>query len=140
MKGYALDVYGTNRGGIISQNITLMRMKTTKNLKPVCRAPNRYCLKCFGGTMDIEDFRKVGADNYPHLHMPDSVYIVPNVVVKTAAEPPRMATARDIRSKMEEINNSTTTTETLRLKRPKPLAREKNNLESMLGLTRTSKK
>jgi hypothetical protein len=72
--------------------------------------------------------------------MPDSVYIVPNVVVKTTAEPPRMATARDIRSKMEEINNSTTTTETLRLKRPKPLAREKNNLESMLGLTRTSKK
>jgi hypothetical protein len=140
MKAYAMDSYGMNRGGIICQNISLMRMKTTKNLKPICRAPSRYCLKCFGGTMDIEDFRKVGMDNYPHLQMPDSLHVVPHIIVKSTPEPPRMATARDIKSKMEEINNSTTTTETLRLKRPKPLSRDKNNLESMLGITRTSKK
>lgn len=140
MKAYALDNYGLNKGGIISQNITLMRMKTTKNLKPVCRAPSRYCLKIFGGPMDIEEFRKVGADNFPHLQMPDSLHIIPHVVTKTTVEPARMATARDIKNKMEEINNSTTTTETLRLKRPKPLSRDKNNIESMLGITRTSKK
>lgn len=90
--------------------------------------------------MDIEEFRKVGADNFPHLQMPDSLHIIPHVVTKTTVEPARMATARDIKNKMEEINNSTTTTETLRLKRPKPLSRDKNNIESMLGITRTSKK
>ena len=140
MKAYALDTYGINKGGIISQNITLMRMKTTTKLKPVCRAPNRYCLKCFGGTMDIDEFRSVGADNYPHLQMPDSLYVIPHIVAKATPEQPRKATARDIKNKMDEINNSTTTTETLRLKRPKPLQRDKNNLESMLGITRTSKK
>ena len=140
MKAYAVDAYGITRGGIISQNISLMRMKTTKNLKSVCRAPNRYCLKAFGGTMDIEEFRNVGADNFPHLQMPNAIYMSPHILNKTSNESRSMATARDNKSKMEEINNSTTTTETLRLKRPKPLARDKNNLESMLGITRTSKK
>lgn len=140
MKAYAIETYGTNKSGIICQNISLMRLKSTKQLKPLKRAPNKYCLKCFGGTMDIEEFRNIGdSEGVPRLQMPDSVHIVPHVI-KTTIEPSRTATAKDIKYKMEEINNSTTTTETLRLKRPKPLSRDKNNLESMLGITRTSKK
>jgi hypothetical protein len=140
MKAYALDSYGINKGGIICQNISLMRLKTVNKLGPITRAPNRYCLKCFGGTMDIHEFRKVGADNFPHLQMPDSVYIMPQVVQKQFQEPQRISTARDLKNKMEEINNSQTTTETLKLKRPKPLKRDENNLESMLGIKRTSRK
>lgn len=90
--------------------------------------------------MDIEEFRKVGADNYPHLQMPDSLYIVPQINTKQFQEPQRVSTARDLKGKLDEINNSQTTTETLRLKRPKPLKREENNLESMLGIKRTSRK
>jgi len=90
--------------------------------------------------MDIDEFRKVGADNFPHLQMPDSVHIMPQVVHKQFQEPQRMSTARDLKNKLEEINNSQTTTETLKLKRPKPLKRDENNLESMLGIKRTSRK
>lgn len=139
-KAYAVDKYNVNQSGIICQNISLMRLKTVKNLSPITRAPNRYCLKCFGGTMDIDEFRNVGADNYPHLQMPDSVHIMPQMVQKQFQEPQRMSTARELKNKMEEINNSQTTTETLKLKRPKPLKRDENNLESMLGIKRTSRK
>lgn len=140
MKGYALDKYGINKGGIIFQNISLMRLKSVNKLGPITRAPNRYCLKCFGGTLDIDEFRKVGADNYPHLQMPDSVYIMPQVVHRQSLEPQRVSTSRDIKNKMDEINNSQATSETLKLKRHKPLVREGNNLESMLGIKRTSRK
>ena len=107
-------------------------------------APNRYCLKCFGGTMDIEEFRNVSPDKYPRLKEPNSIYIPCEVITKNSmSDQPRTEytkarSVKNLKEKMSEINNSKTSTETLRLKRPKPLQRDKNNLESMLGITRSS--
>jgi hypothetical protein len=145
-KAFALDKYGVNKGSIISQNIALYRKRSTDNLQPLTPAPNRYCLKCFGGTMDIDEFRNVSSDNYPRIREPNSIYLPCEVVTKSFIKEQQSTTTyknsniRDLRDKMSEINNSKTTTETLRLKRPKPLKRDKNNLESMLGITRTSSK
>lgn len=143
-KSYALDKYGVNKGSIISQNICLYRKRSTNKLEPLMPAPNRYCLKCFGGTMDIEEFRNVSPDKYPRLKEPNSIYIPCEVITKSSmSEQPRTEytkarSVKNLKEKMTEINNSKTSTETLRLKRPKPLQRDKNNLESMLGITRSS--
>lgn len=143
-KAFALDKYGVNKGSIISQNIALMRLKTTTKLEPLMPAPNRFCLKCFGGTMDIEEFRNVSPNTCPRLKEPNSIYIPCEVKSKGYIKDQQTSTSyrnhtvRDMKEKMSEINKSKTSTETLRLKRPKPLKRDKNNLESMLGITRTS--
>ena len=144
-KAYAMDKYGLNKGSIISQNIVLMRMRSTSSKpKPLVMAPNRYCLKCFGGEMDIDKFRSVSLENYPRLKEPNSIYIPCEVMAKhTAREQPALSiqhTVSDLKSKMSEINNSNTCTEAMRLKRPKPLKRDENNLEIMLGIKRTPSK
>jgi hypothetical protein len=42
-------------------------------------------------------------------------------------------------SKIDDINNSESTTDDLRLKRPIPLKKAKNNLETLMGLKKRTK-
>jgi hypothetical protein len=53
---------------------------------------------------------------------------------------PKAQTDRNMSEKFDEISTSTTTTETLKLKRTKPLKRDENNLEKSLGIIRKSDK
>lgn len=143
MKALAIDKYGLNKGGEICQFITLMRKRATKKLGGVQRAPNRFALKMFGGHLTIEEFRSVTMDNFPVLQMPNESHIMPHITssqrdYETITS--KQATVRDLKDKMNEINRTSTNNEPLRLKRPKPLKRDENNLEASLGIVRTKKK
>jgi len=111
MKAYAID-----RGKLDScELITLMRKRMEGKIKPINKAPNRYCLEMFGGMTQIEDFR----NEVPvRVHIPGEAY----QIVKE--------------EKIQLQQQSSTSTDTLKLKRDKPLERTKGKLETSLGIIR----
>ena len=121
-------------------NILTMRKQMTNELGRVTKAPDRYALKAFGGTLSIEEFRKVSADDFPIVTLPNETYRIqtvgtPKTVLQEMVSRPQV----DTTDKMTAIQNSNTHNEPLRLKRPKPLKRDQNNLESTLGIVRKRK-
>jgi hypothetical protein len=139
-KAFALDRYGTNRGSITSQMIATKRLKMNggKSVFTI-KAPSRYNLEMFGGDMTIEQFRNVSKDDFPIFQMPNEVYVLPITAGKNGITPVHTRPSSCIPNKMDEINQSSTHNEPLRLKRPKPLKRDQNNLETSLGIVRTRK-
>ena len=123
MKSYALDKYGINRGSIICGNIIMMRKKVFGKLGSIKPAPKRFRLIEFGGDLTIEQFRKNLLIDVEH---PEKINTepIPNIVVPIVSNT----------SKMYEIKNASGVNEPLRLKREKPLKRDHNNLEAVLGL------
>lgn len=129
MKAYALDKYPSHRSGIICMYIKCLRKSNT-----VLRvAPSPKCLKEFGGTLTIQEFRSKNNKDVKCI-MPDSVHYLTQVVEpqeKSVARP----TSSELQSKLDSITNSSGYNEPLKLKRNKPLKREtENNLEKTLGL------
>ena len=125
MKSYNMDNYPLHTASSINSNMLMLRNKGT----PIKLALPRTMLEMFGGTMSIETFR-IGCDRTPLAHKQDKQNIIP-------CETRRLA-FNEIRNdeKLAEINGSTSTNEPLRLKRDKPLKREQNNLEGLLGIKR----
>jgi hypothetical protein len=120
MKAYNIDKSGP-RYGEIQQFITLMRKHAYGKIEPCRVAPKRQCLKVFGGTMDIDQFR-AGKDP-PMIHMPNEMFMV---CLSSQAAPVTVQTT------------SSSASEPLKLKREKPLKREESLLEKSLGITRRS--
>lgn len=124
MKTYALETYGLTRGSIMCSNMILMRKKKFRKLSHIKPAPKRQTLKVFGGALDINEFRSNSIvdkveDKLDINEKSENDVIVP-IVSNT--------------KKMYEIKSASGTNEQLRLKREKPLKRDQNNLESVLGL------
>jgi hypothetical protein len=128
MKSYALERYGLSRGGLICGNIVMMRKKMYNQIGSIKPAPYRFSLKEFGGDLTIEEFRK---NNTIDVAKPKDVQ-TQQVVDKLI---PIISNTK----KMDEIKNSTSNNNALKLKRTKPLKRNHNNLESALGLIITPK-
>lgn len=123
MKTYALDTYGINRGSIICGNMIMMRRKLFGKLGNIKPAPKRIRLVEFGGDLTIEQFRKnliIDEGSCEQI----STEPVPDIVVPIVSNT----------NKMYEIKSATGNNEPLKLKREKPLKRDQNNLESVLGL------
>jgi hypothetical protein len=129
MKTYALDTYGISRGSIICGNMIMMRKKLYGKLGSIKPAPKKHRLVEFGGDLTIEAFREnlLVDDDIPAVIKTEEVQniIIPIVYLNTA--------------KMYEINSANGKNDSLRLKRNKPLKRNQNNLESVLGLVIKSK-
>jgi hypothetical protein len=120
MKSYAIDKYGLSIGGRICGNIVMMRKKLFNAIGHVTFAPNRYVLDVFGGDMTIEAFRaNATRDRNQPMKIDIAQPIVPMAAVASVA------------------SSVATTASMLKLKRSKPLKRNHNNLESMLGLVIT---
>lgn len=129
MKTYNITRNGVNRGGIIAANIVVMRKKMYGIVAPIKAAPDSHALQVFGGTMSIDEFRAFGTrDTGPIIHKIEAAENKPLVC--------KPAPGRDEQSRLFQISDSKGTNEPLRLKRPKPLKRDENNLEKMLGITR----
>lgn len=123
MKTYALDTYGINRGSIICGNMIMMRRKLFGKLGSIRPAPKRFRLTQFGGDLTIDQFREnLLIDTEPPKEV--NTEVIPNIIIAPVSNT----------SKMYEIKSVTGTNESLRLKREKPLKRDQNNLESVLGL------
>lgn len=123
MKSFALDKYGLSRGGIICGNIVMMRRRMFGQSGHVRPAPCRFKLAVFGGDMTIEEFR---SNQTVDIEKPEEVATKPH-------KDPIIPFISNTK-KMEEIKNSTSNNNALKLKRTKPLKRNHNNLESALGL------
>lgn len=113
MKAYAID---KNKLGEC-EYITLMRKKVEGKITPVRRAPSRYCLELFGGTVNIESFRSG----------------TPRVFVKIPGE---FYQHHETIKEDRPISSSSSSTPGLKLKREKPLERAKGKLETSLGIIR----
>jgi hypothetical protein len=135
MKAYNMT-YNRVRAGIIACNMVLMYKHMYGHVDPIRCAPNRYALKEFGGKMSIEEFRSAVSSRVL-VHMPDQVHVSHEVVTKNEIKSTQDCDTRV--SKIQEISFSTTNNETLKIKRPKPLKRDGNNLEKTLGITRSRK-
>ena len=130
MKTYNISRNGVNRGGIIAANIVVMRKKIYGIVAPIKAAPDSHALKVFGGTMSIEEFRSYGTKDTGPIIQKVEALEPKQLLIKTA-----LSSTND-QSRLFHISDSKGTNEPLRLKRPKPLKRDENNLEKMLGITR----
>jgi len=90
--------------------------------------------------MTIEEFRSGTESTW--VQIPNSNYY-PLIVNKykeiTSKEKRKESIIITEESKIDDINNSESTTDDLRLKRPIPLKKAKNNLETLMGLKKRTK-
>lgn len=128
MKSYAIEKYGLSRGGLICGNIVMLRKKMYNQIGPIKPAPHKYRLKEFGGDLTIEEFRKnhtIDKEKQKEVITEPAISNMIPIVSNT--------------KKLDEIKNSASNNNALKLKRTKPLKRSHNNLESALGLIITPK-
>ena len=137
-KAYALDM-GTSRSGEIQSFLAMMRRRSIGRYESLWPAPKREALACFGGSMTIEEFRSYGGlVEPPRIHYPFEKLCfagVDNVsphTIKIGSSSKQVQNS----GKLRAIENSSTETDTLRLKRTKPLSRATSKLENALGLKR----
>ena len=125
--------HNKTRAGIIGGNIVMLHKAMYGHVKSIKCAPNKYALKVFGGTLSIDDFRAFSDSNgVAQVNMPDELYRKQDVIIRSEVK--FSSDTND--NKFQEISRSTTTNDTLKLKRQKPLKREENNLEKSMGITR----
>ena len=141
-KAYALDM-NTARSGEMQSILALMRKKAFGRHLSLWPAPKRQHLKCFGGTMTIEEFRSYGGQTEPpQIHFPIEKQIQPifsSTTSETVAHGTTVVSQTGDSTKLRAIENSSGQQDTLKLKRSKPLARTASKLESTLGIIRKSK-
>ena len=158
MKAYALGRYGSSNSSSVVHNIHKYRKAMTaekvSSIIPV--APSRYALEMFGGPLSIEEFRKSGTGDVKIIvNIPDQIHSIVTIHNCTCGgnvmdlskvkNMEKTTTVNNINKerlndeKMSMINMTNSKNEPLRLKRPKPLKRDENNLEKTLGLIRKKK-
>lgn len=128
MKALALDKYGATTGSIICGNMIVMRKKLYGKVDRIKTAPDRFKLQYFGGDMTMDEFKK-------------NIIIEKSEAQKLNAEPVKnmVVPVPKNDAKLLDIKNTKGNNEQLKLKRSKPLKRDVNNLENVLGLTITTK-
>ena len=142
-KAYALDT-NSAKSGEVQSFLAMMRLRAFGKFVPLWPAPKRQFLRCFGGTMTIDEFRAYGGlVEPPQLYFPVEKQLHPvfndsrsELVVKG----PVTTSGVQDSGRLKAIENSSGQQETLKLKRSKPLARAASKLESTLGITRKSAK
>lgn len=135
MKAYNLT-YNRVRSSIIACNMVLLYKQKYGHVDAIPCAPSRYALSVFGGKLSIEEFRGADRSSRVVVRMPDQVYVPHDVSLKHEV---RAVHEGDANTKFQEISTTNTTNETLKIKRPKPLKRDENNLEKTLGIIRSRK-
>jgi len=101
--------------------------------KLIKSAPARQTLKCFGGSLDIEEFRKHSSSTI-RACIPVFEHKIYEFVEQKKSENFISGLSNNA-DKMKHINGSNCENDSLRLQRNKPLKRDAtNNLERSLGL------
>jgi hypothetical protein len=112
--------------------ITLFHKRCTgKMADRIVPAPPRVALRVFGGTMTIDEFRAASDKGVLIGTLPPKMIVHHATLEENATRP--KAKVHD----MEEticFKDATTRNETLRLKRPKPLQKDRNTLERIMGI------
>lgn len=119
MKAYAFDRHRTDTYEFI---VLMKKRMETKIGSAIVRAPNKECLKMFGGPLSIDEFR--GIDKPLIVNMADEYFQIP--IIQNV--------------NFTQINKTPAATEELQLKRVKPLERSKGKLERVLTKCSTAVK
>lgn len=135
-KAYNLDDRGGGyRRGINAVLITAFRKRCTGILGPIKMAPPRMLLKSFGGSMTIDDFRNA-SETYAFRSLPPRMVIQEHVFEQQAraaalaqSQKPAFAPTAAV-----DFKDAIATNETLKLKRPKPMQKDRNVLERTMGI------
>lgn len=142
MKSFNLDHFPSHKITVTCQNISLLRKRTDGKLQFINPAPSRYSLKKFGGELTIEEFRKnasVSTYNLPsdiiiHKEISEQKQVL--ITTNSDIDEKDQSTTSGAQKLRSIINSKGTQNQSLKLKRETPLKREKNNLETTLGLSR----
>jgi len=140
-KAYALDMR-TSRSGEIQSFLAMMKRRATGKYTSTWPAPKREALKCFGGSMSIEEFRTYGDQvEPPRVHYPfEKLYFASSITANgTTNVHASLGGAQKDAGKLRAIETAASETETLKLKRNKPLIRSASKLENALGIKRKEK-
>lgn len=142
-KAYAINM-NSARAGEIQSFLALMRLQALGRHVPLWPAPKRETLACFGGTMTIEEFRTFGGlVEPPQVYYPFEKRFVPiiggDVASMRAVAGNGSVSMSGGSERLKAIENSASETDTLRLKRNKPLVRATSKLENALGIKRKGK-
>jgi hypothetical protein len=134
MKAHVAEKSSEHQRGVINGNIMLLRRRMYGRGMMLCKPAVHFSqLKMFGGPMDIDEFRKhntadmgpVNQNIQTESKQKDVVQVVPIQASQNV---------NTTNGKMWEINSVMVNNQPLRLRREKPLQRDRNNLASMLGL------
>ena len=131
MKGYSRDKFASHMSGIHQLNLRHYRKKITGLNDTVIAAPPFMSLKAFGGTMTIEEFRTPKKNVEYDICYAKLTKLIPYQMFEYKFQNTRKQVVEN-----KNINIETTggTNDCLKLRRPKPLAKEKGTLERTLGL------
>ena len=143
MKSFNLDHFPSHKIPVTCQNITLLRKRSGEKVESISPAPSRYALEKFGGPLSIEEFRSkhssttysLPSDIIVHKNISENKQIV--VHNNNESSESSMSGAQKLN---RIINSSGKQNQSLKLKRETPLNRDRNNLETTLGLSRTKKR
>ena len=137
-KAYALDM-GTSRSGEVQSFLAMMRRRCIGRYESLWPAPKRQALACFGGSMTIEEFRSYGGlVEPPIIHWPFEKKYVATIDGNGTTAASQVRTTGNA-GRLAAIENASAETDTLKLKRNKPLSRSTSKLENVLGITRKGK-
>lgn len=141
-KAYALDMR-TARSGEVQSFLAMMKRRSVGKYTNTWPAPKREALKCFGGTMTIDEFRKYGGEvEPPRIHYPfEKMYFAGAVTggEATGTHVTGTGALSNSKGRLKAIETAEAETDTLKLKRNKPLVRSASKLENALGLKRKEK-
>lgn len=104
---------GSSTSHRVSDLITLYRKRVYGKIESIKTAPSRFCLKAFGGTIDITEFRSPNVQLW--ISLPNEVHIIDIVKKKVISD------------------------DELVLKRDKPLRRDVNSIKNLLGVNQVKK-
>jgi hypothetical protein len=134
MKAYNLCSASYTKA-IIAGIITLFHKRCTGKLRSIRAAPPRVALQVFGGHMSIEQYRAASEEPVQYEILPPRM-IVHQDVIHERHETERAARPRVAKSLQDVVSfdDASTSNEPLRLKRAKPLQKNRNLLEKIMGI------
>lgn len=134
-KAWNWDAGNGYRSGIRSELLTLLRKRTVQKLSHIAPAPPRACLKVFGGSMTIEEFRAQSSNGIIVDVLPEKMIPMEHIVHARRIEMHKRASTKG--PNLEEsvdFAGAVQKNETLRLKRPKPMPSSSDVLARTMGL------
>jgi hypothetical protein len=132
IKGYSRDTVSVAVSGIHLMNIRHYRKIITGRTDPFMPAPPKIVLRAFGGNLTIEEFRKPNPKIEYTVNYGSTVKIIPYEAHEYHTGT-KNVTLLDTETEVN-IKNSNVKNEHLRLRRTKPLAQGRSNIERSLGL------
>lgn len=130
-----MKAYNANERGYLSVRctdlISLLRKRATGVLAPIKRAPPRWALSVYGGTMSIQEFRGARHTDVQYHLLPDNMIVKLPVMATSSTQPRKRLPRREDRA--VDFTDVQQFNEPLRLKRPKPLGQGKGAMEKTMG-------